>query len=373
MALRFRCEHCGKKLQVNMEPGAEVACPYCHNTVTVPADAQQYDPAQAQASQQAGQPQQGEEAPPEEESGSDAVIAMMATYLPSWGTSVVLHLAVVLLMLMFSWSANKKEEETNYQAKSIVEKKTVVKHERSAEKSKQPNKALRRDVSSFAYKPTENPTPDVAAFNVAETVDVIGSTGGRGGSGFGGIPGEGFGRGGGTGGKFFGQGGGAKRIVYVVDRSGSITDSMMYVKFELRRAIRSLDSTQNFYVIFFSSGPAVPMPSGKMVQATESNKMMAGDFIDGIVPVGQTDPSEALKMAFAEKPEEIHLLTDGEFDKKIVPLIDSLNKGKTVKVHTLCFLYSQGEPILQEIALKNNGKYKYISDVDLQGLGASGR
>jgi len=368
MALRFRCEHCGKKLQVNLEPGTEVACPYCHNTVTVPADAQTYDPAQAKAAQQAGQPQ--DEEVPEEQSGSDAVIAMMATYLPSWGTSVVLHLAVVLLMLMFSWSANKKEEETDYQAKTVKENKVVIK---PAEKTETPNKPKSREVSSFAYMNTENKTPDIAPDFDREPVTIIGSTGGSGGRGYGGIPGDGFGRGGGPGGRFFGQGGGAKRIVYVVDRSGSITDSMMYVKYELRRAIRSLDSTQSFYVIFFSSGPAVPMPSGKMVQATEANKMIAADFIDSIVPVGQTDPSEALKMAFAEKPEEIHLLTDGEFDQKIVPLIDSLNRDKKVKVHTLCFLYQQGEAILQKIAANNNGKYKFISDTDLQSLGMPGR
>jgi hypothetical protein len=160
----------------------------------------------------------------------------------------------------------------------------------------------------------------------------------------------------------------AKKIVYVVDRSGSITDSMMYVKFELRRSIRSLAADRQFYVVFFSSGPAVPMPSGKMVSATENNKMLAAEFIDGIVPVGQTDPSEALKLAFAEKPEAVVLLTDGEFDQKVVPLIDTLNKERKVAVHTFCFLYSQGEAILQEIAKKNGGTYRYVSDVDLQNL-----
>ena len=368
MALRFRCEHCGKRLQVDVEPGSAVACPYCRNAVTVPADAQVYDPAQAKAAQAGGRGQdQGEEAV-QEETTSDAVIAFMATYLPSWGTSIVLHLAMILVVLMASWTANKKPPEAEYQAQIEVKKeKKIVRQEKSAPKSRSTHRAVSQQVSSFQYKPTDNPVPDVAANNL-RPVETIGVGGG--GREFGGLSGFGAGRGGGSGGSdFFGVGGVAEKVVYVVDRSGSITDSIMYVKYELRRSIRALKPSQKFYVIFFSSGPAVPMPSGKLVPAVEANKQAAYEFIDSIVPVGQTDPSEALKMAFGAGPEVIYLLTDGEFEKKIVPLIDKLNTKKDVQVHTFCFLYTGGEAILQEIAKKNDGEYKYIGEDDLQNLG----
>jgi hypothetical protein len=168
---------------------------------------------------------------------------------------------------------------------------------------------------------------------------------------------------------FFGIRMPAKRIVYIVDRSGSTTDSMMYVKWELRRSVRALSPDDQFNVIFYSSGPAVPMPGGKMVPATEQNKMIAVDFIDSIVPTGQTDPAEALTMAFAEKPQAIYLLTDGHFDAKIPDLIAKLNAKKEVNVHTICFLYSTGEPQLQQIAKDNGGTYKYVGEMDLQTLG----
>ena len=57
MALRFRCEHCGKRLQVEMEPGASAMCPYCRNVVVVPAD------AQTVAAKPAGQPGRARAAP----------------------------------------------------------------------------------------------------------------------------------------------------------------------------------------------------------------------------------------------------------------------------------------------------------------------
>ncbi|NIA14040.1 MAG: hypothetical protein GWP08_08160 [Nitrospiraceae bacterium] len=161
----------------------------------------------------------------------------------------------------------------------------------------------------------------------------------------------------------------SRKVVYVVDRSGSMTDSIMYVKYELRRSIRALKPEQQFYVVFYSTGPASGMPGGKLVPATDVNKLSAYEFIDSIVPIGQTDPSEALTTAFKARPDIICLLTDGEFDKKIVGLIDRLNRGKKVTVHTFCYIYTGGEAILQQIAKNNGGVYKYIGEDDLESLG----
>jgi phage FluMu protein Com len=365
MALRFRCEHCGKRLQVDLSPGAKVMCPYCKNAVTVPADAQVYNAGQPAAAVPQLEEGQGEEV---EETKSDAVVGFLATYLPTWGTSVVLHLAVVLLSLMGTWMVVKPPEKVEYQAEIRQEQqKKFIRQERSAEKSRTTRRPETNRMSSFVFKRTENPIPDVAN-NQLRPIEVIGVGGG--GQAYGGLAGFGTGRGGGGGGTdFFGIGGVARKIVYVVDRSGSMTDSIMYVKYELKRSIRMLKPNQSFYVVFYSSGPAVEMPSRKLVAATEANKMAAYEFIDGIVPVGQTDPSDALKRAFETQPELIYLLTDGEFDRKIVDLIDKLNAKKEVTVHTLCFIYTGGEPILQIIAQRNNGTYKYIGENDLESLG----
>lgn len=169
---------------------------------------------------------------------------------------------------------------------------------------------------------------------------------------------------------FFGAAAGqGNNIVYVVDRSGSTTDSIMYVKYELKRSIKELKPAQKFFVVFYSSGPPVGMRAGKSVPATEVNKAEAYKFIEGILPIGQTDPSEALKLAFATGADTIMLLTDGEFEKKVVALIDTLNAGKKVTVNTVCFLYTGGEAILQEIAKKNNGQYTYVGEQDLEKMG----
>lgn len=361
MALRFRCEHCGKRLQVEQEPGESVTCPFCNNAVVVPADAQVH-----QAEQEATQQDESDEEC--DESTGDKVIGAVATYLPSWGTSVMLHVAVILISLMGTFMVVNEPEVVDYESEARqVEKKKVERRPTQARRSRTTRTAQDRDTSAFQFKTTQNPLPDVAD-NQKQAVELIGVGGG--GRELGGLSGFGTGRGGGGGADFFGLGGGvAKKIVYVVDRSGSMTDSIMYVKYELKRSIRQLKPNQEFYVVFYSSGPAVEMPSRKLVPATEANKQQAYEFIDSIVPVGQTDPKEALKRAFEVGPELVYLLTDGEFDKDVIPHIEKLNRGDTVTVNTICFIYTGGEAILQQIAQQNDGTYKYVAETDLENLG----
>ncbi|NIA21841.1 MAG: VWA domain-containing protein, partial [Anaerolineaceae bacterium] len=300
-----------------------------------------------------------------EETSGDTLIALIATYLPSWGTSVVLHVALILISLA-TWSAFKQPAKVEYEAQAQTRKvKKFVRMRRDIQKSRSLLKVRDKDRSSFVFKMTNNPIPDVSN-NRLNPVDVIGVGGG--GFEYGGIAGFGTGRGGGGGTNFFGVAGVARKIVFVVDRSGSMTDSIMYVKHELKRSIGVLKPNQQFFVIFYSSGPPQMMPVRKLLWATEANKQSAYEFIDNIVPIGQTDPDEALSEAFKLKPELVYLLTDGEFDKKTVGHIDRLNRGHKVTVNTICFIYSNGEAILMEIANKNDGTYKYVGEDDLQSL-----
>jgi len=75
-----------------------------------------------------------------------------------------------------------------------------------------------------------------------------------------------------------------------------------------------------------------------------------------------------LTQAFRLEPDTIFLLTDGEFDREIVGHIERLNRDKQVRIHTICFIYSNGEPMLKEIARDNGGTYKYVGEDDLNQL-----
>ncbi len=181
--------------------------------------------------------------------------------------------------------------------------------------------------------------------------------------------------------------GDAGRVIYIVDRSGSMTDSIDYVKFELKRSIARLTDDKTFHVIFYSSGPPLEMPTTRhakawtddsgakhvrtesmLPKATVAAKARAYRFIDGVIPQGETDPSKAFQRAFELKPGVVFLLTDGEFDRAIAGLVKRLNPGAKVPVHTIGFLYRTGEPILKKIAAQNGGEYRFVSEADLATL-----
>jgi S1-C subfamily serine protease len=158
------------------------------------------------------------------------------------------------------------------------------------------------------------------------------------------------------------------KVVYVIDRSGSMTDSIGFLKSALRRAIEQLHEQSEFHVIFYSSGPPLEMPTFGLVKATASNKQLATDFINGVIAQGETDPTKALQRAFACAPDLIYLLTDGEFDRALIDFVKRLNNSGTVKVNTIGYLYKTGEPVLRVIAQENGGEYFFVSENYLSDL-----
>jgi len=150
-----------------------------------------------------------------------------------------------------------------------------------------------------------------------------------------------------------------------MDRSGSTTDSIDYVKAEIQRSISTLPKEAEFGIIFYSSGPPITMAGPGLVRPTEAGMKAASDFLDRIEAKGETDPTTALRQAFALAPDLIYLLTDGEFDPGVAALIKQLNGDGHVIVNTIAYLYPQSEKVLKQIAAQNGGKYAFISLANL--------
>ena len=308
-----------------------------------------------------------------------ALTDWLALYAPSWGSSVVLHAAVLVLAMFIAWQGRAAEEPFRYHTAIVREFKPKVQD--PTRPPANPTKAdLPRPLDPRPpglIFPATTPVPlddtparalhDLAVISVhwddAFRTFPQSDLDGKGGPDFCGLP---FPEGGGGGGG--GGGDGASKVVYVVDRSGSMGDSIAYVKYELKRSIRNLGPDKQFHVIFYSSGPALEMPARRLVTATDENKRKAFEFIDDIYPAAETDPTDAIRRAFAVGPDVIYLLTDGEFDRAVVNQVSRANPGGRVSVNTIAFLYRQGEKILKEIAGRNRGNYRFVSEADLATL-----
>ena len=177
----------------------------------------------------------------------------------------------------------------------------------------------------------------------------------------------------GTRSSFYGSGGNAHNIVYVIDRSGSMSDTFDLVRQEILRSVGRLKSKQAFHIILFSTGkdPQENHPP-RLVAATLKNKRAAARFMRGIVPEGSpTNPIPALKRAFgvlagAKKPGKlIYLLTDGDFfdNTKVVRAINQMNRNKKVLINTFLFSVKTQSTVnvLTTIAKQNGGRFKFVS------------
>ena len=159
---------------------------------------------------------------------------------------------------------------------------------------------------------------------------------------------------------------GARRVVFVVDRSGSMTDTFEFVRSELKRSISAFRRTQKFHVIFFSSGRPLENPPGRLVSAIPSQKEKFFTFIDEkVYPGGSTDPGPAMIRAFECKPSVIYFLTDGEFDRSLLRTLNNLNKDRRVRIFTIAYFNPQGAELLREIAREHRGEFQFITDADL--------
>jgi hypothetical protein len=182
--------------------------------------------------------------------------------------------------------------------------------------------------------------------------------------------------------KFFGTSGNARRIVYLVDASGSLIDTLPFVILELKRSIGQLSERQKFSVIFFQGNEAIEVPPPGLKQATSANKQKIIRYIDidsgKITPMGLSNPVKALRLALRYRPQLLFILSDnitgqGRYEvdqRRLLASIDRENKSAT-KINTIQFLYPDPlekfhlKPTLQLIAERSEGIYKFLDGREL--------
>jgi len=161
----------------------------------------------------------------------------------------------------------------------------------------------------------------------------------------------------------------ATRIIFVLDRSGSMeridrTDGQTRLeraKKELLRAIDGLPRTTRANIIFFGSGAAEWRPS--LVPINKSNKRAVRGFLIRIAATGGTNLYDALAMALSDKQvEAIYLLSDGQptgrfhTASEMLREIGRLNQVKRVQIHTIALGFES--TLLRQLAKQNGGVYE---------------
>lgn len=175
--------------------------------------------------------------------------------------------------------------------------------------------------------------------------------------------------------KFFGIKVESQRVIFVLDVSGSMLESMYgrtvgkrpasridVAKEELALAIKNLEAGALFNVLTFSNGVARWQKEGIGVNTQQSrNEALA--WVERLGAAGGTNLYDAVKEAFADKDvDTIFVLSDGEptAGEQIDPYriredIAAWNRHRRVKIHTIAVGGSL--EVLEWLALDSGGRY----------------
>ena len=159
------------------------------------------------------------------------------------------------------------------------------------------------------------------------------------------------------------------RFVYVVDHSSSMGfyGQLLVAKGEVVASLQSLDSTQQFQVIFYNTRYTEMSLSNlapSLWWATDIRKTQARQYLSSVGPDGGTDHMPALKKALSYRPEHIFFLTDADqpqLSAADLNELKSINRGRTT-IHTVEFGRGgnlEVDNFLKRLSRDHNGSYRY--------------
>jgi hypothetical protein len=175
----------------------------------------------------------------------------------------------------------------------------------------------------------------------------------------------------------------ARRVIYVIDASGSMIRSLQIVIDELARSLGTLSPQQRYGVIFFQRNEAVMVPpTNRLADATPDAQLRTLEWIDDhVIPAGRSNPLAAIARALGLEPDVIFLLSEnitgsGEFEidqDDLLDLLDELNpvEGKSGRRRTQinCVQFLDPDPIdtLRRIAERHGGPngYRFLDRAEL--------
>jgi hypothetical protein len=157
----------------------------------------------------------------------------------------------------------------------------------------------------------------------------------------------------------------AHRVVYLLDGSGSMMNKFDTLRKAVSSTVAALKPNQLFNVVVMHEDEGAPF-SRQSLPATDANKKLFYAFIKKTQPHGSSDPIPALRYAFAQNPEAIYFLTDGDFpnNNQVIAEIARLNANHRTKIHTIAFGEhgEEYEKMLRRIADQNGGAFRYVAN-----------
>ncbi len=169
----------------------------------------------------------------------------------------------------------------------------------------------------------------------------------------------------------------ARRLIYVVDASGSMLLHLSSVLQELQRSLVTLHPKQEFSIVFFQQNKSITVPPKNALRAaTPHNIETVMEWIRSsgeVVPTGSSNPMAAIRTAMRLKPDVIYLLSEnitgsGRYEvppdeliaqlEKLNP-IDTRNGRRRVQINCIQYLTQDKLGTMKRIAEIHGGEDGY--------------
>jgi hypothetical protein len=173
----------------------------------------------------------------------------------------------------------------------------------------------------------------------------------------------------------FGVQGKGSKFIYVFDRSASMEGRpLTAAKKQLLESLQSLESVQQFHIIFFNTKTQSFDISGggrRIAFASDRNKKLAANFVGGITADGGTDRMYALREALNFAPDVIFFLTDADDPMSPSEMAELARANRRVQA-SICVIEFGKNPaptpnnFLARLAHDNGGQYGYVDTTKLK-------
>lgn len=161
-----------------------------------------------------------------------------------------------------------------------------------------------------------------------------------------------------------------QRIVFLIDRSGSMAEhnAMRAAKAALVSSIQALDAQQRFQIVFYNETPRIMTLRGESIPdlypATEINKSLTRQYVRSIHPEQGTLHLVALRKALEFRPEVVYFLTDAE-SQLTAGELDQVEQANRRKARIHCIEFGRLQEVntdnfLKKLARRTGGTYRYV-------------
>ncbi|MEM6551896.1 MAG: hypothetical protein AAF750_07190, partial [Planctomycetota bacterium] len=164
-------------------------------------------------------------------------------------------------------------------------------------------------------------------------------------------------------------------VVFLVDASGSLVDSMPLALAYLNQQVQALPESADFTVIFFQRGEAREPFKPGLRPASLANKRALAAYLDptagNIRPEGRSSFDQALTLALTYQPKTLYILSDnalGRSDRSdpdstadaVLDRLDTAVADLKPVIHTVQFFYEDPDGLLRSIANNHDGRFQLI-------------